>query len=476
MMAPQTIPGSVGGEDLRSIARTGHVHFMGVGGAGMCALAELFAQGGSDISGCDLHPGPSTDRLREMNVPIYTGHEPSHLDGAAALVISAAVPHDHPEIREAVRCGIPVFKRARALGQWVNQGQVLAVAGTHGKTSTTAMATEILTVAGLDPTGLVGGRVPSWKGNLRKGGELYVVEADEYDRSFLELRPTVAIVTSVEADHLDTYGGFEAVVNAFHEFLEALPSDGTGIICGDDHGASRLLPALGGRGYTYGTGAGCQLRAVDVEATSEGMEFRVMEEGVDRGTYRLPAPGVHNLRNALGAAAAARLLGVDWDAVRKGLASYQGVVRRFETLGLVGRIRVVDDYAHHPSEITATLAAARAAHPARRIVAVFQPHLFTRTRDFADDFGRSLTEADVVWVTDIFPAREDPIAGITGELVALAAGRAGATVHYHVDIDTLPEVVVEELAAGDLFLTMGAGSVDEVARRVITLLEARNLA
>ena len=476
MMAPQTIPGSVGGEDLRSIARTGHVHFMGVGGAGMCALAELFAQGGRDISGCDLHPGPSTDRLREMNVPIHTGHDPSHLDGAAALVISAAVPDDHPEIREAARCGIPVFKRARALGQWVNQGQVLAVAGTHGKTSTTAMAAEILTVAGLDPTGLVGGRVPSWNGNLRKGGELYVVEADEYDRSFLELRPSVAIVTSVEADHLDTYGGFEAVVNAFHEFLEVLPSDGRCIICGDDHGASRLLPALGARGYTYGTGAGCQLRAVDVEATSEGMEFTVMEEGVDRGTYRLPAPGVHNLRNALGAAAAARFLGVDWDAIRNGLASYQGVVRRFDTIGLVGGILVVDDYAHHPSEIAATLAAARAAHPDRRIVAVFQPHLFTRTRDFADDFGRSLTEADVVWVTDIFPAREDPIAGITGELVALAAGRAGATVHYHVDIDTLPQVVVEELAAGDLFLTMGAGSIDEVARRVITLLEARNLA
>jgi UDP-N-acetylmuramate--alanine ligase len=398
------------------------------------------------------------------------------MEHAAALVISAAVPGDHPEILEAVRLGIPVFKRAKALGQWVNQGRVLAVAGTHGKTTTTAMAAEILTVAGLDPTGLVGGRVPSWKGNLRRGGELYVVEADEYDRSFLELQPTVAIVTSVEADHLDTYGGLEGVAAAFHEFLEALPEDGRGIICGDDHGASRLLPALDRRGYTYGTGAGCQLRAVDVKATSAGMEFTVMEEGIDRGAYRLPVPGLHNLRNALGATAAARFFGVDWDAIRKGLASFQGVARRFDTVGEVGQILVVDDYAHHPSEITATLAAARAAHPDRRIVAVFQPHLFTRTRDFAEDFGRALTAADVVWVTDIFPAREDPIAGVTGELVAFAADRRGATVHYHVEIDTLPEAVVEELAAGDLLVTMGAGSVDGVARRVITLLEGRNLA
>ena len=477
MTAPtETTPDAVSGKDLRGIARTGHVHFMGVGGAGMCALAELFAHGEAEVSGCDLHPGASTDSLREINVPIYTGHDPSHMEHAAALVISAAVPGDHPEILEAVRLGIPVFKRAKALGQWVNQGRVLAVAGTHGKTTTTAMAAEILTVAGLDPTGLVGGRVPSWKGNLRRGGELYVVEADEYDRSFLELQPTVAIVTSVEADHLDTYGGLEGVAAAFHEFLEALPEDGRGIICGDDHGASRLLPALDRRGYTYGTGAGCQLRAVDVKATSAGMEFTVMEEGIDRGAYRLPVPGLHNLRNALGATAAARFFGVDWDAIRKGLASFQGVARRFDTVGEVKQILVVDDYAHHPSEITATLAAARAAHPDRRIVAVFQPHLFTRTRDFAEDFGRALTAADVVWVTDIFPAREDPIAGVTGELVAFAADWSGATVHYHVEIDTLPEAVVEELAAGDLLVTMGAGSVDDVARRVITLLEGRNLA
>ena len=389
--------------------------------------------------------------------------------------MTPAVPGDHPEVAEAGRLEIPVIKRARALGAWVSGGSVVAVAGTHGKTTTTTMVTQILARSGMDPTGFVGGWVPEWKGHLRTGrDDLFVVEADEYDRSFLELKPTVAIVTSVEADHLDTYGGLEAVMTAFHEFLKALPSDGRGIICGDDHGASRLLPALGDRGYTYGTAAGSQLRAIEIEVTSEGMAFRVMEEGVDMGVFRLSVPGVHNLRNALGATAAARFLGVDWDTIRRGLESYQGVARRFDTIGLVGGILVVDDYAHHPTEIAATLAAARAAHPDRRIVVVFQPHLFTRTRDFANELGQALTEADVVWVTDIYAAREEPIPDITGELVALAAGRCEVKVHYHADIETLPDVVVEDLASGDLLLTMGAGSVDGVAPRIITLLEARN--
>ncbi len=472
MMARYRAPDPLSGDDLRQLAREGQVHFMGVGGAGMCALAELVARSGGRVSGCDLRPGPSTDRLRAMDVTIHEGHEPEHLEGAGALVVSAAVPADHPEIQQAHGRGIPVLKRAEALGLWVNGGRVLAIAGTHGKTSTTAMATEILTEAGLDPTGLVGGRVPGWDGNLRSGGDLYVVEADEYDRSFLELEPTVAVVTNVEADHLDTYGGMEGVMGAFREFLEALPDDGRGIICGDDHGASRLLARLNGRGYTYGTAAGSQLRAVDVRARSTGMEFRIVEDGTDRGTFDLAAPGVHNLRNALGAAGAARCFGADWDDIRRGLAAYQGVDRRFETVGWESDILVVDDYAHHPSEISATLEAAREAHPGRRLVAVFQPHLFSRTRDFADDFGRALAGADVVWVTDIFPAREAPIPGVTGELVSAAVERAGGGVRYHAELDTLAQAVASDLAPGDLLLTMGAGSVEQVAARVLGLLKA----
>ena len=461
--------------DLRRLSNEGRIHFMGVGGAGMCALAELFVTHGGSVSGCDLRPGSTTDRLRTMDVEIQEGHGASHVEGVVALVVSAAVPRDHPEVQAALEQGIPVFKRAEALGQWVNRGRVLAVAGSHGKTSTTAMTTEILTAAGMDPTGFVGGRVPAWGGNLRSGGDLYVVEADEYDRSFLELKPTVAVVTNLEADHLDTYGALEGVTDAFKEFLDGLSGDGYAVICIDDPGASGLVTHLASdlatRVRTYGLESGAQVRAVDVEASPVGMDFRVIEDGVDRGTFRLPVPGVHNLRNALGAATAARCLGVDWDAVREGLTAYRGVERRFDTVGLERGVLIVDDYAHHPSEIQATLAAARGAHPDRRIVAVFQPHLFTRTRDFAEEFGQALAEADSIWVTDVFPAREAPIEGVTGEMVALAAGRAGGDVRYHADVDTLADTVLTELASGDLLLTMGAGSVNNVAREVMARLE-----
>ena len=471
MMAAHPGSRSVGERDLRRLANEGQVHFMGVGGAGMCALAELFANQAGSVSGCDLQLGSSTDKLRAMHVPIYTGHEASHVEGASALVVSAAVPKDHPEVQEALNRGIPVFKRAEALGQWVNQGRVLAVAGTHGKTSTTAMATEILVAAGMDPTGFVGGRVAAWGGNLRRGGDLYVVEADEYDRSFLELKPSVAVVTNVEADHLDTYGALDGVVKAFEEFLDGLLQDGCAVICADDHGANGLAQGLAAPVRTYGLQDGADVRAIDVEANKDGMEFRVVEEGVDRGAFRLPVPGDHNLRNALGAAVAARWFGVDWDAVREGLATYQGVGRRFETVGSACGILVVDDYAHHPSEIQATLAAARGAHPGRRIVVVFQPHLYTRTRDFAEAFGEALSEADSIWVTQVFPAREEPIEGVTGEMVALAAERAGGDVRYHPDVDTVAETVVEALTSGDLLLTLGAGSVDRVAHEVVARLE-----
>ena len=278
----------VGERDLHRLSNEGRVHFMGVGGAGMCALAELFVKRGGNVSGCDLRPGSSTDRLRTLDVQIHKGHEASHVEGAAALVVSAAVPKDHPEVQEALQRGIPVFKRAEALGQSVNQGRVLAVAGTHGKTSTTAMATEILAAAGMDPTGFVGGRVSAWGGNLRSGGDLYVVEADEYDRSFLELKPAVAVVTNVEADHLDTYGALQGVMKAFQEFLDGLLPDGSAVICADDHGASRLVTGLESRVRTYGLRAGAQVRAVDVKVSAAGMDFRVIDEGVDRGTFRLP--------------------------------------------------------------------------------------------------------------------------------------------------------------------------------------------
>lgn len=460
--------------ELRALAERGPIHFVGIGGAGMCALAEFLLRRGATVTGCDLEPGPSTEPLVELGARIRPGHDPDHLDDdVAAVVVSAAVPEDHPELRAARKRGIPTVGRARALGSLVNAGTVVAVAGTHGKTSTTAMATEVLAAADRDPTGFVGGRVTGWGGNLRPGSDaLFVVEADEYDRSFLTLTPDVAVVTNLEADHLDIYGDLEGVRRAFRSFLAGVPAEGRVVACGDDTEASRLLSVVGARAYAYGLNPGLPLRATGVELQGKGSRFRVLEEGRDAGSIRLGVPGLHHVRNALGAAGAARYLGVEWDAIREGLARYQGVGRRFQRMGEARGVAVVDDYAHHPTEVEATLDAARSAYPEARIVAVFQPHLYTRTRDFAEGFGAALSGADEVWVTDVYPAREDPIPGVTGERVVEAVRAAGATtpVRYHPSLEGLEEALAGALEEGDLCLTLGAGSIGEVAPRLLARL------
>ncbi len=297
------------------------------------------------------------------------------------------------------------------------------------------------------------------------------MEADEFDRSFLELEPLVAIVTNVEADHLDTYGTLDGVMEGFRRFVERVPAEGRVIVCADDHGASRLLPEVGERGYTYGTSAGAQLRAVDIRTGSDGTRFKVLEDGREAGELLLTMPGLHNLRNALAAAAAARYFGVEWGQLRDGLASFAGVGRRFERLGAEYGVDIVDDYAHHPTEIESALAATRELFPDRRLVAVFQPHLYSRTRDFAVEFGRALGAADVAFVTDVFPAREDPIQGVTGDLVATAVDTSSGTeFHYHPTVGHLPEALSSFLKEGDVLLTLGAGSIEEVGPRTKVLL------
>lgn len=459
--------------DLRELARTRPVHFMGVSGAGMSALAELVLRAGGQATGCDARPGPAAHALAAQGLEVAAGHDPAHVAGAAAVVVTAAVPPDHPELAAARARGIPVLKRAQALGAVVNPGVVVAVAGTHGKTTTTAMTTAILAEAGLDPTGFVGGRVPAWGGGLRPGSDrLFVVEADEYDRSFLALRPRIAVVTTVEADHLDVYGTVEAIEQAYREFLAPVPEDGLVAACVDDDGARRLLREVRGpRALGYGLNPDAELRATAVEQHGRGSRFRVEEAGAVLTELTLRVPGLHNVRNALGALAAARAAGADVDAARRALASFDGVDRRFQVVGEARGVVMVDDYAHHPTEIAATLAAARAAYPARRIVAVFQPHLYTRTRDFADAFGRALAGADVVWVADVYPAREAPIPGVTGELVARAAEAAGgAEVHYHAELDSLAEALAPTLEPGDVCITLGAGNIDAAGREVLALL------
>ncbi len=462
--------------DLLALSRTGVVHFVGVAGAGMASLAELVLRGGGRASGCDVNPGETGDALRALGAEVWQGHDPVHVATAVAVVTTAAVPQEHPELAEARRRGIPVLKRAAALGAIVNRGTVVAVAGTHGKTTTTAMTATVLAEAGLNPTAFVGGQVPAWGSGLRSGSDsLFVVEADEYDRSFYTLRPGIAVVTTVEADHLDVYGSLEAIEDAFAEFLEPLPQHGLLLACVDDPGARRLLARFGrfgrGRRVGYGLDRAAALRAVDVETRGRGSRCIVQRDGESLGELVLRVPGVHNLRNALGATGAALELGVGFDVAARALAGFGGVARRFQELGEARGVLVVDDYAHHPTEVAATIAGARAAHPNRRLVAAFQPHLYTRTRDFAEGFGAALARADQVWVTDVYPAREAPIEGVDGEIVARAARDAGGReVHYHAEVDTLPEALAGALRPGDLCLMLGAGSITTAAHALVERL------
>ena len=460
--------------DLLALARQKPIHFMGIGGAGMLPLAELVLRNGGRISGCDSADGSGARALREMGVAVEIGHSPRHVEGCGALVVTSAVAADHPELAAAREAGIPVLKRAQALGAIVNRGTVVGISGTHGKTTTTALTTAALAAGGLEPTGLVGGRVPAWGGNLRLGGDrLFVVEADEYDRSFLTLRPTVAVVTTLEADHLDIYGSLEGVEEAFQAFLSSVPDDGLIIGCGDDSGVGRLLPRLGssaGRVVTYGLNAGSMLRAEDVRSVGLESRFRVRERGKVLGEARLLVPGSHNIRNALAAIGVARHLGVEWARIVEGLASYSGVERRFERIGEASGVLVVDDYAHHPTELEATLRAAREALPERRLVAVFQPHLYSRTRDFAVEFGRALALADRVYVTDIYPAREQPIEGVTGEMLVRTARDAGADVHYLPERAEVVRELLPDLREGDVCLTLGAGDLNDAARELYAAL------
>ena len=460
--------------DLRSLSAEHPVHFVGVGGVGMFALAELLLRQGGKVTGCDLKESQALDDLRALGAHIHVGHDDSHVEQASALVVTSAVPADHAEMLRARALGIPVLKRGQALGACVNAGVLVAIAGTHGKTTTTAMATEVLARAGKNPTGLVGGRVPGWSGNLRFGSDnLFVVEADEYDRSFHTLTPDVAVVTNVEADHLDIYGDLQGVREGFRTFLRGMRNGGRVVACADDLGSAALLSGAGASGYSYGTSAGSMLRAVDVSVTSMSTRCRVVEDSVAVGELTLSIGGVHNLRNALAAAAVSRALDAEWAPILEALASFRGVRRRFERLGEANGVAVIDDYAHHPTEIEATLAAVRSMFPGARVVAAFQPHLYSRTRDFADAFGVSLALADLAYITDVFPAREAPIAGITGETVVTALQRAGQSdVRYVPEVDALAETLLGELRRGDVLVTLGAGSIEDVGQRVLDGLEA----
>jgi UDP-N-acetylmuramate--alanine ligase len=421
------------------------------------------------VSGCDADPSGAAD-LAAMGARIWQGHDPAHLKGARAVVVTAAVSAGHPELERARALGLPVVPRKEALAALIGSARSVAVSGTHGKTTTTVMTTEALTAAGLSPTGIAGGRVSAWGGNaLVAGDDLFVVEADEYDKAFLTLHPTVAIVNNVEPDHLECYGSMAALEDAFVEFAGRAE---TAIVSADDPGARRIAERLSGGLRRFGFAAEADVRITDVAQHADRTEATIRWRGGRALPLRLRVPGVHNLRNAVAALAATDAIGGDLSRAAEALAAFGGVGRRFERLGEHGGVAVVDDYAHHPSELVATLAAARQAYPGRRLVAVFQPHLYSRTAAHGQAMGEALAAADLVVVTEVYAAREQPIDGVSGRQVAEAARSAGADALFEPTRAEVGRRVYEALAPGDVVLTLGAGDITRVGPELVRWLDA----
>jgi UDP-N-acetylmuramate--alanine ligase len=447
------------------------VHFMGIAGAGMSALAELFARRGVRITGCDLTMA-GTDDLARLGIQLVAGHDPAHVEDARAVVVTAAVPSGHPELELARSRGLPVIKRAEALGDLTRGRELVGVAGTHGKTTTTVMTAEALAAAGREPTALAGGRVSSWGGNLRPGADrLYVVEADEYDRSFLTLDATVAVVTNIEADHLDIYQDLRAIRAAFAQFVRGAR---TVVLCADDPGANTLPTRSTSEIIRYGIDSpDARLLARDLRAADGRFVFAVEFDGELLGELSLAVPGRHNALNALAAVASGLALGARFDAMVPAFAQFGGVGRRFEHVGDAAGVRVIDDYAHHPTEIAATLAAARGAYPGRRVVVAFQPHLYSRTRDFAADFGAALATSDLLFLTEIYAAREQPIPGVTADLIVDAVKAAGGTLRWRGDRSELADALAANVRDGDIVVVMGAGDITRTGPELLERIGAR---
>lgn len=441
-----------------------NIHFVGIGGIGMSGVAEILAQQGLAVSGCDLRRSPATELLASRGIAVSIGHDPAHLAGIDAVVVTAAVRGENPEIDAALARGLRVIPRKEMLGALVDSKRAIGVAGTHGKTTTSAMVSVILEEAGFDPTVIVGGMVRNLASNAKRGaGEFLVVEADEYDRTFHHMHPQVAVLTNVEVDHLEYYGSFEAILESFRIFLAGIPQGGLVAGCVDDHQVAALLNHLPGvRVVRYGLGDDAELTAKNLTFHERGSSFEVEEIGF----IKLFVPGAHNVCNALGAIAAAREVGVEPHAIAAGLAKFLGVDRRFQILGEYGGAIVVDDYAHHPSEITATLQAARGGYPGRRVVALFQPHLYSRTRDFAREFGLALNQADLAFVAPVYASREKPIEGISAKLITASAPEVEFLDRSNAEI---VNELRRRLGPGDIFIAMGAGDVHEIAEALVRI-------
>ena len=463
-----------------------HIHFVGIGGAGMSGIAEILHNLGYSVSGSDQSDSAVTRRLAELGIRIAIGHDAAHIEGAEAVVTSTAVKGDNPEVIAARAKRIPVVPRAVMLAELMRLKKGIAIAGTHGKTTTTSLVTSVLAEAGVDPTFVIGGKLNSAGANSALGkGDYIVVEADESDASFLNLLPVLSVVTNIDADHMDTYGhDFARLKQAFVDFLHKMPFYGAAVLCSDDPGVRSIIPMISRPVVTYGLGEDAQVRAVDVQALPGGqMRFTVQRRnGVTLPDLQitLNLPGEHNVRNALATIAVATELELPDAPIVAALAGFSGVGRRFQRWGDLpstqgeGTFTLIDDYGHHPVEMAAVIAAARGAFPGRRLVLAFQPHRYTRTRDCFEDFVKVLGSSDAVWLTEVYSAGEAPIVAADGRSLARALRVAGKVDPLFVDdIAELPQVILEQAQPGDVVIAMGAGSIGAVPAKVVERVNER---
>lgn len=463
-----------GGKGDDSLSLKGWTHFVGIGGVGMSGLAQLLLASGHPVSGSDIKKNKYTELLEERGAIIYQGHHASHIGPLVRrVVVSSAISPENPEVKEAERRGLEIIKRGKLLAELMFPHRGIAVAGAHGKTTTSAMISLILWQGGLDPTAVIGGYVPGLGSNARLGNSpFFVAEADESDGSFLWLNPEIAVATNIEDDHLDHYGTLEGIVEAFRDFLHRVRPGGAAVLCLEDALLWRLIPEVKRTIITYGFRSDAHYQARDVKLKGLGSQSKIYGHGKLLGELELKVPGMHNVLNALAAIAVAHRLEVPWLAIQDALATFRGVERRFQILQDAGDIWVVDDYAHHPTEIRATLAAARQVR-AKRIVAIFQPHRYTRTFYLHRELARALQGADMVIINDIYPAGEKPLPGVHARLIVQALEEAGhPAVHYLPSGTATLEFLRKNIRPGDLVLTLGAGDVYEIGEELARYLEA----
>ena len=463
---------------IKRMRRIHCVHFVGIGGSGMSGIAEVMLSLGYAVQGSDLKHNKQTKRLENQGATIFIGHASDNIRDADAVVVSSAVDETNPEVAAAREQLMPVVSRAEMLAELMRFRYSVAVAGTHGKTTTTSLVASVLAEGGLDPTFVIGGRLKSADANARLGqGDYLVAEADESDASFVHLKPMLAVVTNIDADHMSTYDGdIEKLKSGFLEFLHNLPFYGLAVVCSDDSGVNEVLGDIGRSITTYGTNDDADVRASNIVFTAGVTEFDVTRKDKDSVLHvKLRLPGMHNVRNALAAVAVADELQIGNDAVVKALGEFEGIDRRFQQMGDVrtaaGNVMLVDDYGHHPTEIAATLSAAKSGWPGKRIVLAFQPHRYSRTRDLMDDFATVLSDADVLVLLDVYAAGEEPIAGADGRAMARAVRTRGSVEPVFVEsLDDLQPVLMDLIEDGDLVLTMGAGDIGAYAAGLPELL------